>query len=255
MRIGNTLALVMVCIMRHTFGMPSSLNERSNQGVDEPNIIAAAQYAVSELKQLSDSGIYESLSLSRIVSASTALGVFHNNTFLQLELSSGYFKTGLPQATFDVMVMESLDDGGNSFAIDEFPEMSDDAVEQFWIQKVERHREAREDAFKAMEMDALNLERLREPLTDNKKIESLGPDELLTILSQDDNEMRIQEAIRVIDQRWESGKKDIFHQLVGATTSHIFEVANNPLEPELRRSTAEEILRGRASSVQREEDA
>ena len=48
--------------------------------------------------------------------------------------------------------MRNLADGTHSFAIDEFPNMDEDASEQFWRRKVDRHREARERAF--TEIDA-----------------------------------------------------------------------------------------------------
>ncbi len=35
-----------------------------------------------------------------------------------------------------IIVMESKEDGVLSFAMDEFPVVTDDAIEQFWIQKV-----------------------------------------------------------------------------------------------------------------------
>lgn len=62
--------------------------------------------------------------------------MFHHNTFLTLELACPHFKSGHDAETYDVMVMRHLEDGTFSFAIDEFPEMDEDAIETFWIEKV-----------------------------------------------------------------------------------------------------------------------
>ena len=43
--------------------------------IDDPKVISAAKFAVEELKQLSDSGVYKSLSLSNIVKAEEQNGV------------------------------------------------------------------------------------------------------------------------------------------------------------------------------------
>ena len=118
----------------------------------------APQFAMDELKKLSDSGVYETLSLHKIASAATQTGVFHFNYFLQLEMASPHFKDGAPSAAFDVMVMRNLEDGVFSFAIDEFPVMDEDAIEEHWIEKVERHRRLREESFAAMEAEALEDE-------------------------------------------------------------------------------------------------
>lgn len=166
------------------------------------------KFAVAELRKLSDSGIYRTLSLSRIQAASTQDGVFHHNTFLELELSSPHFKGGASVATFDVMVMRHLEDGTYSFAIDEFPEMDEDAIEMFWIEKVERHREEREKAFKQMELEALEQVSRSDDLGNNGiDLNGLTSDELLKILSSETNVARRQAALKIVDARWQAGSK------------------------------------------------
>mmetsp|Transcript_11398 Transcript_11398/g.23320 ORF Transcript_11398/g.23320 Transcript_11398/m.23320 type:complete len:185 (-) Transcript_11398:26-580(-) len=65
---------------------------------------------------------------------------------MQLELSSPHFKSKAPSETFSVLVLTSLSNPEHkSFAIDKFPEMDPDAVEQFWIKKARRLRDERED--------------------------------------------------------------------------------------------------------------
>ena len=59
-------------------------------------------------------------------------------------LSSPHFEGGAVRSKHEVMVMTSLEDGVRSFAVDEFPAMSDEAVEAFWVKRVERHRGHRE---------------------------------------------------------------------------------------------------------------
>ena len=72
---------------------------------------------------------------------------------LELELASPHLLSGADSEPFDIVVMKALDDGVRSLAIDEFPEMTEDAIEQFWIEKVERHRSAREEAFAKLELE------------------------------------------------------------------------------------------------------
>lgn len=77
-------------------------------------------------------------------------GVYHYNTFVHLELSCPHFKSGKPTETFRMVVMKSMYDGSWSFAIEEFPQMEERAMEAFYIQKVEDHRAAREVLFQQM---------------------------------------------------------------------------------------------------------
>lgn len=58
------------------------------------------------------------------------------NTFLQLELESPYLLGGIPTTMHEIIVMEALEDGAKSFAIDEFPVMDPEAIEEFWRKMV-----------------------------------------------------------------------------------------------------------------------
>ena len=146
--------LIVRCVLSIFATHTARASPRISANPVDPIIIASADYAVQELRKLSDSGVYETLGLSEIVSASTQVGVFHNNTFLLLRLSSEYFWDGEPTADFKVMVMKHHEDGAHSFAIDEFPEMNEDAIEKFWILKIEEQRAIRDNAFQKMETEA-----------------------------------------------------------------------------------------------------
>jgi hypothetical protein len=113
---------------------------------------AQAAYALAELAKLSDSGVYSTLGLHGVLAASQEDGIFHHNTMLTLELSSPHFLSGAKTESFDVVVMEHKDDGIRSIAIDEFPVMAEDAIEAFWVQKVEQQRVQREAAFRKLEV-------------------------------------------------------------------------------------------------------
>ena len=128
-------------IVRESEGSEGSGENRPPHelGAGHPHIVESASFAVSELRLLSESGIYETLELVRVHYGAAQVGTFHNNTYLTLELASPYLldaKTTL----HDVIVMKDLDDGVRSFAIDEFPVMEEDAIERFWIERVERER-------------------------------------------------------------------------------------------------------------------
>ena len=150
------LRLVVSCLWLAGLLVASSEDElpaRVERGVHEPHVVEAAEWALAQLRELSDSGVYRSLSLARVARAATQRGVFHDNTFLELELASPHLLSGADSEPFDIVVMKALDDGVRSLAIDEFPEMTEDAIEQFWIEKVERHRSAREEAFAKLELE------------------------------------------------------------------------------------------------------
>lgn len=121
------------------------------------HVAQEAQFALNELRKLSDSGIYSTLDLSKVISAAQEDGIFHVNTILKIELSSPYYKSKNPTEIFNVIVMKHKEDGVKSIAIDDFPSMDEDAIEVFWIRKVETKKRKREEAFRRLEIEALLL--------------------------------------------------------------------------------------------------
>lgn len=118
--------------------------------VHSAKAMKAAEFALSELSKLSDSGVYQSLSLHEVTKAEEEVGIFHYNTILSLKFHSPYFKSGEEVETFHMVVMEHKTDHVKSFAIDEFPVMDEDAIEKYWIQKVELKRRQREEAYRRL---------------------------------------------------------------------------------------------------------
>ena len=73
---------------------------------------------------------------------------------MKLELESPYYKDQKKKHTFHVTVMRSLDDNSWSFAIDTFPLMDPQKIEEFWERMVEQHREKRRVLFAEWEKEA-----------------------------------------------------------------------------------------------------
>eukprot|EP01031_Cornospumella_fuschlensis_P026598 gene26598-32146_t len=123
-----------------------------------PHIYRDAEFAVAELRQLSDSGIYTSLSLASILDFEEIDGVYHDNVALELELRSEHFKSKQNTEIFNMVVMKHKKEDITTLAIDEFPVMDDDAIEQYYIRKVEENRENREKAFERLYRQSLSAE-------------------------------------------------------------------------------------------------
>lgn len=147
MKLSMFLACLFFCLV--CFSLSKKLS------VDSSNVLEEAQFAVEELSKLSDSGVYTSLSLKKIMSAEATDGVYHKNLLLTLELTSPYFKSGKKSEIFDMIVMTHNEDGVRTLAIDEFPVMQESAIEEFWIKKVEKKRFDREKAFRRLEVEAI----------------------------------------------------------------------------------------------------
>ena len=162
----------------------SSLSLELHSAAITPLQESEAHFALKHLQTLSDSGIYKTLSLSGIISASTTDGVFHSNTKLVLEFASPYFKSGEPTSIHNVIVMTSneehadkipdrLNSDFKSLAIDEFPKMDDKAIEKFWITKTDNAQQRRNELYEELANDS-NLAMRRH----NKLIEAA---ELITL--------------------------------------------------------------------------
>ena len=130
--------------------------------VDDPRTTLAATIALSKLRKLSESGIFETLELHKILNASEATGLFHHNTFLTVDLSSPYLKDSLDglsrhdiilMQSLEIVDVEGLDDSSYTVAIDSFPTFQDSAIEVFWEEMVENHRQTREIFFQELIRD------------------------------------------------------------------------------------------------------
>jgi hypothetical protein len=103
MRLCYLVLVVIICTAQE--------QARELQPTSAPEVVAAAEWAVTELQKLSASNIYATLRLAGIDDAATSDGVYYANTFLNLRLASPHFKSKLPEESFGVMVMQHKTEG------------------------------------------------------------------------------------------------------------------------------------------------
>lgn len=123
--------------------------------VDSVHVRSEAEAVLKHLKGMSDSGVYQTLTLKRVLFAASHVGVYHNNTMMRVELASPALMDERGVSEHEVVMMTDLEPPhGRAFTIDEFPLMREEAVEEHWRAKVMRSRAAREEAFALMEQEA-----------------------------------------------------------------------------------------------------
>lgn len=123
--------------------------------VDSEHVLSAAAAVLKHLQGMSDSGVFETLTLQRVLFAASHVGVYHNNTMMRIELASPALVDERGVSEHEVVLMTDLDPPHDrAFTIDEFPLMKEEAVEEHWRAKVMRSREARERAFALLEEEA-----------------------------------------------------------------------------------------------------
>lgn len=137
--------LLLLLLLAAVWGWASSV-----QSVQEE-----VSFAMRELCNLSDSGVYKTLSVAEVVSSRQEEGIFHHNTILELRLASPHFASQQATEAFEVIVMTHKEDGVKSIAIDEFPVMSEAAIETFYAAKVEQKTRLREESFRRLEIEAI----------------------------------------------------------------------------------------------------
>ena len=223
--------------------------------VYEPDVVEKANFVVSELQELSDCGIYRSLTLQSVVTASRARGIYHNNTYMTLELASPWFKSGKATEEFKTIVMcawTCLGDDCN-MAIDEFPIMSDDAIENFQSEAIERRRYKREREFERLLREGDDGYDLIE---DNINEDQGDPLESAFIFRNSRDLLEDLKAATFHDDRWERADKimaqrdkelQVYHlvDLAALDSKSLAFVANDDHELLERRGLANGLLQSR----------
>lgn len=207
----------------------------------DPEIVQDANFVISELQKLSDSGIYRSLTLHRIAKAHKSMGIYHNNTYLTLELASPWFQSQKTFETFEIIVMH--DDSDASFAIDEFPVMDDDAVEMFQHDAIQQRKHQRERHFERILRETTQDEE-EDPLKDTFIFQNSKGliEDLRTAAAHKD---RWKRAEAILHQRDKDLKTYYLTELTALDSQELDIIANDVHDLSDRRSLAAALLDSR----------
>ena len=114
------LPCLLILLLAPSLGMTVA---RMQLDVNDVSVKNEAIFALDELKKLSDSRVYNSLSIANITSAWLQDGIYHVNTILNIDLKSDYFKSQKNIESYEIIIMKNKEDDVKSIAIDEFPVM------------------------------------------------------------------------------------------------------------------------------------
>ena len=114
------LPCLLILLLAPSLGMTVA---RMQLDVNDVAVKNEAIFALDELKKLSDSRVYNSLSIANITSAWLQDGIYHVNTILNIDLKSDYFKSQKSIESYEIIIMKNKEDDVKSIAIDEFPVM------------------------------------------------------------------------------------------------------------------------------------
>ncbi len=101
------------------------------------DIVSCEQYSIDQLRSLSSTGIFESLELLEAKHSESKEGLYHKLCSLDVVMDSSHLVN--PPFTTKVTVMEDLESGERSLAVEDLPVMRDDAIEDFWLKDAKNH--------------------------------------------------------------------------------------------------------------------
>jgi hypothetical protein len=117
---------------------------------DSAAAAAGAEAALRLLRGMSESSVYETLQIARVLSARLGPGRFHDNLVLECELRSDA-APGLAWRAELVVMRDPVTQAVESVSVDRLPEFPADVVRAFQSRRVARARADREKLFAELE--------------------------------------------------------------------------------------------------------
>jgi len=121
--------------------------------VGSRDVVGVAAVALSELRQMSDSGVYETLELRSVRRAEVENGRFFENMILDVVLGSEFLKADVE--TEIVVMRDQQSKVIRSVAVENLPAFPDAIVEQFHERKRQARKLEREKLFADIEAEYL----------------------------------------------------------------------------------------------------
>eukprot|EP00511_Aplanochytrium_stocchinoi_P001268 CAMPEP_0204831728 /NCGR_PEP_ID=MMETSP1346-20131115/11384_1 /ASSEMBLY_ACC=CAM_ASM_000771 /TAXON_ID=215587 /ORGANISM="Aplanochytrium stocchinoi, Strain GSBS06" /LENGTH=170 /DNA_ID=CAMNT_0051962975 /DNA_START=55 /DNA_END=567 /DNA_ORIENTATION=- len=114
--------------------------------VSQADVVEGADFALQEIQQRSDSGVYETLRIARIIDAAYVKGLYHSILKMNLTLASEHLLNypNDQESRHHIMIMTAHETGLKTIAIDEYPEMKPESIELYKKMKILKAIEQRE---------------------------------------------------------------------------------------------------------------